>query len=99
MHDIEKWNFITDLVGNIILFIPLPFFLSLLFNIKSAARLVLTCSLVSLVVEVSQYVLGIGVADVDDIIFNTLGACMGAVLVKIWLAMKLKWLSKSKVKS
>ncbi|HTL08534.1 MAG TPA: VanZ family protein [Chitinophagaceae bacterium] len=91
MHDIEKWNFITDLVGNIVLFIPLPFFLSLIFNIKSTARLVLVCFLISLVVEVTQYVAGIGVADVDDIIFNTLGACMGAVLVKVWLAMQLRW--------
>ena len=83
MSAIEKWNFITDLVGNIVLFVPLPFFLLLFFGLKTPGKVMLIAFCISLGVEVSQYLLGIGVADVDDIILNTLGAAMGILLLKL----------------
>lgn len=42
----------------------------------------------SMIVEFTQYILKIGVADFDDIILNTFGACLGVVL--------LNWFQKSK---
>jgi len=90
MSAIEKWNFITDLVGNIILFIPLPFFLALVFNVKSTTKLLLIAFLISFMVETCQYVLGIGVADIDDVILNTLGASMGAVLLQLVIGYRMR---------
>lgn len=90
MSAVEKWNFITDLVGNIILFIPLPFFLALVFNVKSTTKLLLIAFLISFMVETCQYVLGIGVADIDDVILNTLGASMGAVLLQLVIGYRMR---------
>lgn len=39
---------------------------------------------ISLVIEVTQYVLAVGYSDVDDLLTNTLGAFLGA-----WLSTKL----------
>ena len=83
MSPIDKWNFITDLVGNIVLFVPLPFFLLLFFGIKNQGRVMLIAFCMSLGVEITQYLLGIGVADVDDIILNILGAGAGILLLKL----------------
>ncbi|MEO6315519.1 MAG: VanZ family protein [Chitinophagaceae bacterium] len=85
----ERWNFNTDLFGNIILFIPLPFFLLLFFGTRRAGKLILVGLAISLSVEISQFVLGIGVADIDDVILNTLGTCIGAVFVRLLL--HLEW--------
>lgn len=93
MRDIDKWNFITDLAGNIILFIPLPFFLALIFNIRGTAKLLLVSFVVSFVVETCQYFLGIGVADVDDVILNTLGACIGVVFLKLIIGYRMRYRS------
>src|SRR5437762_8649360 len=68
MSAYERWNFCTDLFGNIILFVPIPFFLAVVFNIKSPVKLFFIALGISSAVEISQYILSIGVADIDDII-------------------------------
>ena len=83
MSAYEKWNFCTDLFGNIILFIPVPFFLAMVFNIKSPVKLFFAALCISTAVEISQYVLSIGVADIDDIILNMAGVCMGIAAAKL----------------
>ena len=83
MSAYERWNFCTDLFGNIILFIPIPFFLAVLFNIKSPVKLFLIALGISTAVEISQYILSIGVADIDDIILNMAGTCIGIGVVKL----------------
>ncbi|WP_317452075.1 MULTISPECIES: VanZ family protein [unclassified Streptomyces] len=45
----------------------------------------LTASVVSLAVEASQYALRLGrVSSVDDVLLNTAGAALGALLVRRW---------------
>jgi len=83
MSAYERWNFCTDLFGNIILFIPVPFFLAMVFNIKSPVKLFFAALCISTAVEISQYVLSIGVADIDDIILNMAGAGAGMAAVKL----------------
>ena len=56
MSAYERWNFCTDLFGNIILFIPMPFFLAMVFNIKSPVKLFFIALCISTAVEISQYV-------------------------------------------
>jgi glycopeptide antibiotics resistance protein len=84
MRAIDKWNFLTDLLGNIVLFIPLPFFLVFIFKIKPLWKTILIAFIISSCVEVTQYILHIGVADIDDIICNTLGAVIGTLVVKLF---------------
>ena len=94
---IDKWNFLTDLLGTIFLFIPLPFFLVFICKIKTFWKTILIAFIISSCVEVTQYILRIGVADIDDIICNTLGAVTGVLLVKLFTKylnpQQLSWLN------
>jgi len=87
----EKWQLYThshdvsgvylDIVGNIIMFAPLPLFLYIVFSVRRYSILLTSAFVLSLCIETVQYVTGIGFADVDDIIFNTLGGALGVLLI------------------
>ncbi|AKK04243.1 VanZ family protein [Corynebacterium epidermidicanis] len=70
---------IFNIVGNMVLFVPLGMLaFMLLRSIKHATLLGLATSLV---IEVCQYVFALGVTDIDDLLWNTTGALFGAWLV------------------
>ncbi|MWC27615.1 VanZ family protein [Paenibacillus sp. MMS18-CY102] len=73
----------SNVVGNIVIFIPLGIFLLVFKNGKRIMANVLLLFLVSLFVEIMQWLLGIGVADIDDIILNSLGGWIGIVGCKL----------------
>ncbi|MBU3136201.1 VanZ family protein [Clostridium gasigenes] len=75
---------ISNLFGNIIIFIPLGYLLPLIFK-KAKNILPVACMafVFSLVLESLQYVLAIGSSDIDDIILNTLGGVIGYLCYKI----------------
>ncbi|MFI5130101.1 MAG: VanZ family protein [Chitinophagales bacterium] len=77
----ETLEFYKDLVGNILLFVPFPFFLSLIIGIKRYPKLLLISALVSLFVEIVQFTCNIGVADIDDLILNSMGASIGLLVM------------------
>jgi len=79
----DKWVFYTDLFGNIILFMPLPFFLVFIFHVKKTGKTILIAFIISFCVELTQFIFSIGVADIDDIILNTLGAITGVAVLKL----------------
>ncbi len=67
-----------NLEGNIIPFIPLGFFIPLLYNHPLTWKYVLVAAfLLSLALESTQVLLRAGVFDIDDIILNVLGAIVG----------------------
>ena len=71
-------NFLYPLVGNIVLFVPLGWLLPVLFaRWRKASAVALTAFLLSLSIEISQWLLGTGVADVDDLLFNVIGGMLG----------------------
>lgn len=79
----------TNSAGNILLFLPLG--ASLFTLLRTATRYpilstVLIGAAASLFIEVSQFVFAVGYTDVDDLLFNTLGAALGA-----WCAARLLW--------
>ncbi|MGO4106354.1 VanZ family protein [Paenibacillus sp. YAF4_2] len=66
-----------NVVGNIVILIPLGVYLPLL---KSNTRVIINLLfifIVSLFVEIIQGLLGIGIADIDDVILNCLGGWIG----------------------
>jgi glycopeptide antibiotics resistance protein len=65
-----------EIAGNTLLFLPFGVYLGMLTNWKFAKRLFLIAGL-SLGFEVTQYVLGIGVTDITDLIDNTIGGILG----------------------
>lgn len=71
-------NAIYNIMGNILLFVPLGFFIPLLFKNKNKiVNIVLYGFCASLAIEIIQLSTAINVTDIDDIIFNTLGAVLG----------------------
>lgn len=67
---------VENLVGNIVIFIPLGFLLPILINgFQKLGTLLLISFCVSLVFEIIQLIIPLlGSFDVDDLILNTLGA-------------------------
>ncbi|MDR6879318.1 VanZ family protein [Bacillus sp. 3255] len=74
--DIKKFAF-SNVVGNIIILLPLGTYLTLFKKDKRVIANLLLIFLVSLSVEIIQGLLGIGTADIDDIILNGLGGLIG----------------------
>lgn len=72
---------ITNLFGNILAFLPLGFFLPLLFR-RYKGLWITTCAvlLATSTVEILQFFTRVGSFDVDDIILNTLGGAIGYML-------------------
>lgn len=74
---IKKFAF-ANVVGNIVIFIPLGTYLSLFKNNKRTTNL-LFIVIISLFIEIIQGLLGIGASDMDDIILNGLGGFAGVL--------------------
>lgn len=90
-----KLNF-YELIMNAVIFIPLGIYSGVLFmTIESSQRgfllfkkwsirkLIFFFFLISLICEISQFILGVGASDITDIINNTLGGILGLVIYKI----------------
>ena len=72
----------VDTVLNIILFIPLGFFLPLLYkNYDKIGKIALIGFLISASIEIVQ-MFGCGATDINDLITNTIGACLGFCIYK-----------------
>ncbi len=72
-------------LGNIAFFIPFGILVYML--LIDARRPLLTTTLVGLAasatVETAQYVFALGYSDIDDLLMNTLGALLGAVVARM----------------
>lgn len=66
-------NYITNIYGNILAFVPFGYFLFRLQKNKHVLSGLFLPFLLSLAIEISQYMLRVGSFDVDDIILNTFG--------------------------
>lgn len=75
------WDaFLINIVGNIVMFMPWGFGLPLLWKRNQHWRRILPMALgITLFIEVSQLFIGRSV-DVDDLILNFLGGCLGAAV-------------------
>jgi glycopeptide antibiotics resistance protein len=81
---IKRFAF-SNVGGNIIIFVPLGTYLSLFKNNKRVITNLLFIFIVSLFIEIIQGFLGIGAADIDDIILNCLGGLVGILVFKFLL--------------
>ena len=75
----NNWNikvFILNIGVNILLFMPMGIFIPSLFknNIKNLGQFILIMFIISLTVEIMQFITFRGSADIDDIILNVFGA-------------------------
>ncbi|HBI93894.1 MAG TPA: hypothetical protein DDY58_16520, partial [Terrisporobacter glycolicus] len=72
-----------DLFGNIILFVPLGIYISILLDKNKTLKNILIILIVSLVFESCQYIFGIGATDITDITTNTFGGVIGIYVYKM----------------
>lgn len=75
----------SNVAGNIIIFIPLGTYLLLFKRNKRVMANLLVIFTVSLCIEIIQGILGIGAADIDDIILNCSGGLIGILGYKLIL--------------
>lgn len=80
--NLKKFSF-ANIVGNVLVFLPLGAYLTLLKKNKKITINLLFVFVVSLCVEIIQWIFGLGTADVDDIILNCLGGFIG--ILGYWL--------------
>ena len=72
-----------EIVLNYILFIPLGLLLHLCFGEKYGLRVVIAGLLLSVSIELIQLLFNIGLFEFDDMIGNTVGCLIGAVVGKL----------------
>ena len=83
--ELKKGNIyysVISLLGNIVMFIPIGFFIKLLYKIDDK-KIVLIGFSISLFIEITQIFTG-RETDIDDLILNTFGVYLGIKIFKIF---------------
>lgn len=74
----------ANLLGNVVMFIPLGFFLAYFIPAcRKAGRCALAALLIMLAVELTQFFTLLGSLDFDDLLLNTVGALLGLALYRL----------------
>ena len=81
-HSIHDW-FFKNLACNIIMFMPFGFLLPLFAKRNKWWHILITGIIASVIIEVIQGLLGIGISDIDDVILNTFGLILGFLIYKL----------------
>ena len=77
--------FLNNVIGNIMVFVPLGVYLVLFKKDKRIIINMLLIFMASVFIEIVQWIFGVGIADVDDIILNSLGGLVGIIGYKFLL--------------
>ena len=82
---IENSRILEQICLNILMFVPLGFLLPELFTYyaEKTWKVIIAGCLFSAVIEVGQYVLHVGLCELDDILNNTIGCFLGVLIWKI----------------
>ncbi|MGD7022271.1 VanZ family protein [Rossellomorea vietnamensis] len=81
-YNLDTWFYST--FGPLLLFLPMGLLLPVVFkNMQTLRSVVLFSFVLSVLIEVLQYVTGLGVMDIDDAILNTAGAITGYLFYTI----------------
>lgn len=80
---LDSANAPLEVLVNLLLFVPFGAYLGLLAPRWSWLRIGGAAALLSLALEVAQYVLAVGVSDTTDLIVNTAGAVLGFALLAL----------------
>ena len=90
-HTINTDIVIKNLLGNLLLFAPIGFFVPVLFDnkINRFYKFLLLILIITIFVEIIQFITFMGSSDIDDIILNTIGAIIIYMIMKTKLVRKL----------
>ena len=73
----------ANVVGNVLIFIPLGVYASWLRHRAAAWLTLLTVASVSVAVEILQGVFAVGASDIDDVILNCVGGLIGILTFRL----------------
>lgn len=97
LDELDPRSFVKQILGNVIMFLPLAFFLCLFRESKfkyESRKVILQGMGVSVIIEILQLVENIitsfpqRVTSIDDVILNTLGVAIGCAIIKFGLYIK-----------
>lgn len=100
--NVGNYNFFRQVICNILLFMPLSFFIKIIFNKLSAIKIILIGIFSSLIIELLQLLINLitnfpsYVCDIDDLILNSIGVVIGYMISLLFL--KLKNIKKEGIK-
>ena len=78
LHGEPSWSIaILNLVGNVVLFVPIGFLLPLVFPRLEWRNALVVAAACGLTIEGTQALLRMGIFDIDDVILNALGVMIG----------------------
>lgn len=91
INNSEKYNTNTlfiNLLANIIVFVPLGFLLPAIEeNMRRFTKILFISFIIIIGAETLQFILNVGIFDIDDIILNLLGVIIGYFILKLLLKM------------
>ncbi len=78
---------VTNLLVNLILFLPMGMAIPILCKekINKFWKFLLFIILLTVLIEILQFITLMGASDIDDVILNTIGACIGYEIIRIKL--------------
>ena len=78
------WEFTVNILGNLGVFMPIGFLLPWFLDRPLTWRSVVLASMgLSIVIEFGQWLTGARVADIDDVLLNTIGGALGFALHRL----------------
>ena len=91
LNNINTSIVIINFATNLLLFAPMGFFVPILFQsrIKNTKQFAIMIIMLTLIVEILQFITYRGSTDIDDIILNTIGASIVYMLMKTKVIKKL----------
>lgn len=78
-YKVQSNQFMWNVIGNIVIFIPFGYFISLYLSSKKINKPFLITAITSLTIECVQMFIGRSF-DIDDILLNCIGGCVGFLL-------------------
>lgn len=73
---------LMNVLGNIVMFIPLGIYITLFHSNKNILVNTIWTILISVAVEIAQFIFSVGATDIDDVILNGFGGFIGIVIYK-----------------
>ncbi|MBN2851683.1 MAG: VanZ family protein [Clostridia bacterium] len=77
------YEFFINIIGNIIVFMPLGFFIPQINRkLDKTVMMIFLSLMIPVVIEAAQYVLKVGILDVDDVLLNFIGIMAGFLIYR-----------------
>lgn len=74
---------IVNIGGNILAFMPLGFLYPIIYKkVNHYKKILIVSFILTIFIEIVQYIAGVGTCDVDDVLLNVLGGLIGYILYK-----------------